>query len=87
MSYDSDKFNYFKDFNFSFFLLPDILQNLSTQVVGDFIKSVGNIWCQTDGSFHPWVAVQSLFFGRYWSHLGKYLSLRSVMWLYLDHFD
>ena len=31
----------------SFFLLPDILESLSTELIGDFIDSVWNIWCLT----------------------------------------
>ena len=47
MSYDTHKFNYFKDFIFFFFLLSDILENLSTSLIEDFINSVRNIWCLT----------------------------------------
>ena len=30
-----------------YFRISDILENLSTQLIGDFIKSVGNIRCPT----------------------------------------
>ena len=33
------------------------------------------------------VDLQSLFFDRYYPHLGRYLNLRDLMRLYLDYFD